>query len=75
MIPTERNPPMPEGFRRRFIEQGWRGVERAYGHNREVIKRFIAQCGGPHQLAAARKVHLAEVKEAHRANSTIRRYR
>lgn len=68
MIPTERNPHMPEGFRQRFIEQGWRGVERAYGHNRQVIKLFIAMCGGPKQLGAARKAYLAEQRLVARLN-------
>ncbi|WP_159975852.1 MULTISPECIES: hypothetical protein [unclassified Novosphingobium] len=62
MIITGRFPPLPEGFRKRFIEQGWRGVERVYGARREVIQRWIAEAGGPVQLTDARKAWLAEAK-------------
>lgn len=73
MIPTGRYPPVPEGFRQRFIEQGWRGVERVYGARREVIQRWIAECGGPAQLAAARKAHIAALKAERIAPRGIRR--
>lgn len=67
MIPTDRYPPAPEGFRDRFIDPttrgGWRGVERAYGARREVIQRWIAECGGPKQLAAARKAAIKAMKD------------
>lgn len=66
MIPADRYPPPPEGFRERFIDPtprgGWRGVERAYGARREVIQRWIAECGGPTQLAAARRAAMIRLK-------------
>jgi len=66
VIPIDRFPPLPEGFRDRFIDPttrgGWRGVERAYGARREVIMRWIAECGGPKQLAEARKQAIARLR-------------
>lgn len=77
MIQTERFPPVPEGFRERFIDPtprgGWRGVERAYGARREVIQRWIAQSGGPAQLAAARKAAIALMKEQAIVKKRIKR--
>lgn len=73
MIPADRYPPPPEGFRERFIDPtprgGWRGVERAYGARREVIQRWIAECGGPVQLASARRKAMEEVKAAKSASA------
>lgn len=66
MIPIDRYPPAPEGFRERFIDPtprgGWRGCERAYGARREVMQRWIAECGGPVQLASARRRAMEELK-------------
>jgi len=77
LIQTDRFPSAPEGFRERFIDPtprgGWRGVERAYGARREVIQRWIAQCGGPIQLAAARKAAIALLKEQTAAPKRINR--
>lgn len=77
MMTSDRFPPPPEGFRDRFIDPtprgGWRGVERAYGARREVIQRWIAESGGPQQLAEARKMAIAAHKEAQRALSARRR--
>lgn len=77
MIPAERFPPLPEGFRDRFIDPtargGWRGVERAYRARREVIMRWIAECGGPKQLAAARKAAIALMKEQAVVQTRIKR--
>lgn len=55
MILTQRHPPMPEGFRARFIKDGWRGVERTYGYRRSILQRFIAECGGLDVLQAERR--------------------
>lgn len=77
MIPTSHNPPLPEGFRERFIDPtergGWRGVERAYRARRDVIMRWIAECGGPQQLAAARKAAIKAMKEEVRLNASLNR--
>jgi len=77
MIPGGRYDPMPEGFRERFIDPtdrgGWRGVERAYRARREVIMRWIAECGGPAQLAMARKAAIKLMKEQAPVQRRIKR--
>lgn len=55
MIVTTRFPPMPDGFRARFVKDGWRGIERTYGYRRSILMRFIAQCGGLDVLQAERR--------------------
>lgn len=79
MIPADRYPPAPEGFRERFIDPtprgGWRGVERAYGARREVIQRWIAECGGPIQLANARKQAMIRLKDEIRQAKAIQSMR
>lgn len=50
--------PMPEGFRERFIKNGWRGVERYYGARTAVNQRWIAECGGLKALQAERRAYL-----------------
>lgn len=66
MIVTKRFPPIPEGFRARFVDPtprgGWRGVERAYGYRRHILMRFIAQCGGLDALQAERKAARRELR-------------
>lgn len=58
----------PEGFRDRFIKDGWRGIENYYGHRTARNMRFIEQCGGLEQLQAERKAYLATRRaQKHRA--------
>lgn len=47
--------PAPEGFRNRFIRDGWRGVEHWYGARTAVNKRWADECGGLEALRAERR--------------------
>ena len=54
----------PEGFVQRFIEDGWRGIERYYGARTEVMMKWIAQSGGLDHMKALRKAHRDEQRKA-----------
>lgn len=56
--------PPPEGFRDRFIRDGWRGIERYYGARTAVMLRWIEESGGLDSLQAARR----EWRNAQRAS-------
>jgi len=47
--------PAPQGFRQRFVEDGWRGIERYYGARTDVMLRWIEECGGLEILKAERR--------------------
>ncbi|WP_439538697.1 hypothetical protein [Sphingomonas sp.] len=56
--------PAPEGFRRRFILDGWRGVEHWYGARTAVNRRWAEECGGLAVLQAERRAY----RDAQRAS-------
>jgi hypothetical protein len=66
MIEAKRFPPVPERFRQRFIEDGWRGIERYYGARTEVMLQWIAECGGLIVLKAERRAYRQQRAEAAR---------
>lgn len=51
---------LPEGFRARFIADGWRGIERYYGGRTKINRLWIAQCGGLEALQAERRAARAK---------------
>jgi len=55
--------PPPEGFRNRFIQDGWRGIENYYGARTSVNRKWIALCGGQ-ELREARNNFLKERKQS-----------
>lgn len=57
---------VPEGFKARFIADGWRGVERYYGARTALCRRWIADVGGLDALQAERKAHLRAMREGGR---------
>lgn len=61
-LPTD----VPEGFRARFIEDGWRGIERYYGARTDLMMKWINACGGIDALKAARRAHRQQQAEAAR---------
>lgn len=56
--------PPPEGFRDRFVKDGWRGIERYYGARTEVMLRWIEESGGLDSLKAERRAY----RDAQRAS-------
>lgn len=57
---------VPEGFRDRFITDGWRGIERYYGARTDLMMKWIGVCGGVTQLQAERRAYRQEQAEAAR---------
>lgn len=52
-LPTD----LPPGFRARFIEDGWRGIERYYGARTDLMMKWIDACGGIDALQADRRAY------------------
>lgn len=48
-------PPCPPGFRERFLQDGWRGVERVYGARTDCLLKWIEQSGGDALYAERRE--------------------
>lgn len=64
---------VPEGFRDRFIIDGWRGIERYYGARTGLMLRWIDASGGLEVLQAERRAYRqAEAQRAHRSVASER---
>lgn len=50
-----RTKPVPPEFREQFLAKGWRHVEHLYGARTDLIRKWIALCGGLAALQAERK--------------------
>lgn len=53
LLPTA----VPEGFRDRFITDGWRGIERYYGARTDLMMKWIGACGGVEHLQGERRAY------------------
>jgi hypothetical protein len=59
---------VPEGFRQRFVEDGWRGIERYYGARTDLMMKWIDECGGIETLQVERKEHRRAQADAARVS-------
>lgn len=64
---------VPEGFRDRFITDGWRGIERYYGARTDLMMKWIGACGGVEVLQAERREYRQRQADAARLSVAAER--